>query len=770
MPEATGNVRRAGVTITLSASAAIGVFLLFLAPLFALSTPVIADNPLAEPQQQSAESALFFLGFLVIVPLSAIFVPGFVDRVAEGREPAALNGLAALTVTGQALTILLLRLSGAFAWGGGLWLLFALTVAWFLVFVPVWLRLADRKRNLPEVLGRSSRGLTGVAWITAAGALLCLGEIAHIDLPWLAGGLLLACAVLLVWASGWSWKPSARLGLTFDGLVLLLILLAVPDLVVMRGPLESNLPADTFATYVMQGHEALFLGALSQVGHGSVLLVDTVSQYGIGSIYLLAAWFELVPMNNGTLAFFDAVLSALMFAGGYAILRLAGVGRLLATSALAVAVITLVYGLEYPIGGLLQHGGLRFGLPVPLILFWVAATRLKQGRRFWELAGWAVVGLSSVWALEAFMYVSGAAVSMIALRAAVAEPGRRIATLLRGAGAMVLSWAAFQAVFAIATLAVSGQLPDWGLYLTYLRDFLTGDVGDITYDVPAWSPGIAVGIAWGVAAIALISIVIRNPGWSRQNLPALVSLAGLTGFGIFLFSYFDNRSLPHVLPYLCLPLVLTGAVWLNLILRSGNLGRWVKGVALASALALSALSVSISMPLASDRAGNTLLAYAVPGGSSARFALERLWNMPEMVEGADQGAALLEEYMPGEDRTPIITRPDLDVAILMRADRANALGITDAKEASWVPGPHIAAIDRAVGELAPGDRMLLDEGALESFRQLSRDPQTDPDLLYERAALEPIQVRALARIAARFRLTTVARRDGFVVVELEPRN
>lgn len=768
MPEATQSTRPTGASIALAASAAVGVLLLLLAPIYALSTPVIADNPLAEPQQQSAESALFFIGFALLVPLAAIFVPRFVDRVGLSRDPAELTALAALTVLGQAATVLLLRLSGGFERGGGLWVLFGLTLVWFIVFVPAWLRLARPDARVPDLLTRNAGNLVGAAWVSLALALLCANDVAHIDIPWLLAGLVLTGVVVWVWASGRTWRPSLRFGRALDVIVLILILLAVPDLVIMRGPLETGLAGDDFSTFVMQAHEALFLGALTQVHQGSVLLVDTVSQYGIGSIYLLAAWFELVPMNNGTLALFDAGLSALMFAGGYAILRLVGVGRLLASSALAVAIVTLVYGLQYPIGGLLQHGGLRFGLPVPLILFWVAAIRFERGRTAWRLAGWAVIGLSSIWALEAFMYVTGAAVSMIALRAFFAGRGEWVSVLLRDVGAMVLAWVVVQVAFALATLAAAGQLPDWGLYLTYLRDFLTGDVGDITYDIPSWSPGIAIGIAWGVAAIALITTVIRNPVWARERAAVALALAGLTGFGICLYSYFDNRSLAHVLAYLCLPLLLVGAIWLNEILRSDRLARLPKGAALASALVVSALAVSIVMPSAYDRAKSSALAHLVPGGASTSDALRRLWNMPELVEGATAGAVLVEEYMPGEDRTAIVTRPDLDVAILLRTERANALGITDAKEASWVPGPHIPVVDQAVEDLEPGDRLLLDDGAYGALQALRRDPEADRDELFSLTALEPIQLRALAGIAEEFRPVIVARRDGFVVVELEP--
>ena len=55
-------------------------------------------------------------------------------------------------------------------------------------------------------------------------------------------------------------------------------------------------------------------------------------------------------------------------------------------------------------------------------------------------------------------------------------------------------------VFALATLAASGALPDWGEYLVYLREFLFGTVGDLTYDVERWTPGLVVGAGYAVSA------------------------------------------------------------------------------------------------------------------------------------------------------------------------------------------------------------------------------------------------------------------------------
>ena len=97
-------------------------------------------------------------------------------------------------------------------------------------------------------------------------------------------------------------------------------------------------------------------------------------------------------------------------------------------------------------------------------------------------------------------------------------------------------------LFALATLAAPAQLPDWGQYLAYLNEFLFGQVGDITYDFPRWSPGLAVGAGYAGLGGS------PSPSWRAarelvdRERPALIALAGTTAYGIVLFSYFVDRS------------------------------------------------------------------------------------------------------------------------------------------------------------------------------------------------------------------------------------
>ena len=151
-------------------------------------------------------------------------------------------------------------------------------------------------------------------------------------------------------------------------------MLAVTDLVVFSR--DSGLAA--FQASVAKSHQDFLLGPTNEVLHGGAVLVDAVSQYGIGPIYLLAGDSN-APIGYGTIALLDGLLSGLVFAAGDRLLRLTGTSRLLAAASLVLAVVVLAYNLLYSVGSLPNHGPLRFGPPVILIL--AAAVEARWPRR-----------------------------------------------------------------------------------------------------------------------------------------------------------------------------------------------------------------------------------------------------------------------------------------------------------------------------------------------------------------------------------------------------
>ncbi len=75
----------------------------------------------------------------------------------------------------------------------------------------------------------------------------------------------------------------------------------------------------------------------------------------------------------------------------------------------------------------------------------------------------------------------------------------------------------------------------------------------------------------------------------------LIAIAGASAYAIGLLSYTDNRSSTYLLPYVALPLVMCGALWLTLLLRNTAATALRRG-GVVSAAALAALIVSAAWP------------------------------------------------------------------------------------------------------------------------------------------------------------------------------
>jgi hypothetical protein len=268
-------------------------------------------------------------------------------------------------------------------------------------------------------------------------------------------------------------------------------------------------------------------------------------------------------------------------------------------------------------------------------------------------------------------------------------------------------------------------------------------------------------------------LLARRRDFARGAWTHVVALCGTTAYGIALFSYFVDRSLDHVLPYVSFPLVLAGALWLSLLLRDGFVAsRSARLGGLAFALSLGALLFSVAWSSIGPRFSESPLAYALPGGNSLRTGLHDLWHPRPLSPYAPQGERLLDRFMPGERRVPILVSPDLATEILIRSGRSNQLAFSDPLEDSFAKRWTLPALRRSVTELRPGDRILLQSPALRAFHVLRRQP--DRRVLHDPvpdSSLIPVQEWVLEQIARRFRVDTLYRKPrGFAVVELRRNN
>jgi hypothetical protein len=759
-------------TLALTVALALACFAALMAVVMAAVQPEEIRG-LGTSQKQDAETALYVIGFAVILPLALIAVPRLADAVAGGPNAAALSPVAALLASGLAAAALLVRLSGVIQGGGGKAALLAAVLLWSLAAAALLWRCASaRPWRLAAPLAGAAPLLWAAAGALAFGALLTVTDLDSVSPLALALGAVAVPAAVLVGERLGRFRLRGRLGAVADVAIVLLLALAVPDLVIITPEDPASTPLDRFEHGVIQFHHDFLLGPANQVLGGQAMLVDTASQYGVGSIYLLAGWFNVVPIGYGTSGLLDGVLTALYFAAGYCVLRLAGASRLLAAAALVVGLIALVLNRHYPVGALPQEGPLRFGLPLALILATVAAERLPRRSALLHACGLGVLAIASIWALEAFALTAATFVALACFRAWLLPPGVRSRWLVRQAALAVAACLGAHLLFTAATLLGSGELPDWGQYLAFLDAFLLGELGNLTYDFARWSPALAVGAGYLASAAALVLLARRRPDVAGGERVALMAIAGTTAYGISLFNYFVDRSAAHVLPYVCLPLLLSAALWLALLVRlRPSVPRAAVRGALALSLGVAVLLTSVAWNSIEPRFENSALAHLAPGGGSPGDALDRLVDFPALNPNAVAGERLLERYLPGERRSVVLAQPNVATETLIRSERANRLPLADPWEDSFVADERTAALRDAVAQLQPGDRALLDLGMLaelEALRERAGGDPLRPSAPGSPSA--PVQRFALNEMDKRFTLRTVHRSgEGFVVVELERR-
>ena len=758
-----------GPLIALSVLLAIGTLAL-LAPILLSVLPGVDLAAPLEDQHQDAETLLFLIAFGVLLPLSVIASGRIADRILAGPNRDGFSAAVGALAIGLILALLATKAAERTDLDGGTVLAVA-AVLWLVLAAGVLGRAAAPRPWAPLGAGAGrAASVWAVAGLLAPVLVLAFARLGSVSLPVLLVGAAAVAAVVLAGDRPRVPALRGRAGLAADLVVLLLLALAVPNVV---GFVAGD-PETAFQTSIIQFHQDFFLGPANQVLGGGAMLVDTLSQYGVASIYFLCGLFTFIPIGNGTLGLIEGVLSALMFMAAYGVMRVAGVSRLPAAAAMVVAVVVLVYGLVYPIGGLLQHGAIRFGLPAGVVLGAVMEARwprLLIPARALQLA---TLGLASVWALEGFAYSLLTVAAIVVVQAALAPAGGRlrlvVAWVVQVAAACVIA----HVVLAGATLAATGELPRWGWYLNTLREFLVGQIGDLTYDFSPWSPGLAVGALYLASGIAATVVVLRRRDAALQERTMVIAIAGTTAFGIALFSYLVNRSADHIVPYVCLPAVTLAALWISLLGRPGlAASAGARRAALGLALGASVLLTAVAWSSVDTRFSQSALAHAVPGGDSLRGALERLWDRPAFGPEAPEGERLLAEHTPGEESSIVLTKADLSIEILLRAGRSSEVPLGDPWEDSFVPDDHLAPLGDFVDSLEPGDRLLIDAGAREAFATYRRDPSLSPFEAQPTGStptgLASLQLWVLKEIGADYDLRPVSRgRLGLEVVELVP--
>ncbi len=706
------------VRLALTVTLAVAAFLLLCSAVLLIAQPQLGGlgrfARSVNQQNQGAKTAIYAASFLVILPLALITATRVADRVTAGPNADTLSVLAALLASSLLALLIAVRLSHRLPWGDGLRTVLVVTAVWSLAAAAALARAARaRAWHLLDRLARHEHILWTAAALLVLGVLLCVTRWRGISVLALLLGAVLSVATVIAAGRARLPKFGGWSGRTVDLAVVILLFLAVPDVVLFKA--SGSIPNIYAGPGIIQYQHDYLLGSVNQLLGGGALLVGVpVSQYGVGALYFIAGWFHLAPIGYGTFAALDSLLTALFYVAAYACLRIAGVGRLLAASALLVAVLSFVYDLHYPVGALPEQGPLRFGLPMVVVFAALIAQRWPRHASVARVAGLIALAISSVWALEAFAYTTLTWVAVTAAEAWLSTGQPRARWFWRRVLIGLLACVAAHVLFALLTLLGSGHLPDWGQYLAYSRAFLLGGAaGAISYGFAHWSPGLVFAAAALASAAGVILLVIRMPELARRQRVTLIGLTGATAYAVALLSYTDNRSSTYLLPYVALPLLMAAVLWLALLLRShATASTFARRGGLAFALSVAVLMVAVAWPQIGGRFDNTALAHAYPGGGLTA-ALHRLWHLPPIDPRAPEGERLLNRYMPGRRALILLpTVPDLGTEILIRGRKSNTMFIGDPKADSLVSSVWIPKLTQQVAQLHAGQRLLVDRNAL----------------------------------------------------------
>jgi hypothetical protein len=631
-----------------------------LAVTLALAAAVVLFSALllVTPHSETLEAIWWLAAFAVVAPLGALGA-GWLIRAT--RTPAAGRALTA------AAPCALLLLCGALALarvaaslpGRGLQLPGSLLLV---VALPSVL-LALRKRALVALAARANARALATLGVAAAGV---LGVAAFLPAASRGPDVLILALLLAVVA------VPAGLALSRRSLHRR-VRLAIGILV----PLLLALLAWDVSFQVLTSHQDFYLGPANDIRHGRYMLVDDYSQYGVAVIYFLAALLAPLPFGYGTFVLVVGVLSSVMLAAVYLVLRVAtrslpfaALGTFLALTSGSIA--TIGRTTQYP-----STGFLRFGIPWLLVCALVIAYRRDRPALAPLLAAYALVGLAAVWSFETAFYTCATFAVTVVAAAWTRPAGERVRCAANHLAAGAAAVAGAIAVLVTATVVGRGRAPDVSGYLDFLRLYSVAGFGQLP--IPGWSLGYLMGALY-VASLAAIGAILAYGRGSELGRPStIVPLAAVSTFGAVALTYFLGRSHPNNLTHVAPPFVVLITLWTALACRAWARDRNpIAASAVALAGACAALLIAQQLPQLLAKAPDSALvavARSATGGPGLAQKLQQLTDLPVISPHTRTVEALVRRSVPRDAPLLVAVEPAVATETLIRLDRSDVLPI-----------------------------------------------------------------------------------------------
>jgi hypothetical protein len=688
---------------------------------------------------EGVDGAMFLLAFAVLLPTALVaIVHGGPFR---GLSDEAVSWLATVAAGGLVFVVCAAKVVDELG-GDGVGSAAPMMICcgtWLAALASLWLP------------ARRGRGLLGVdrlegpfpSWlalvavpllvvVAGADALPPIGDL----LLSLALGAALLGAVLL----GRSWKVGRRWIIAID-------VIAVVGIVLLAG--DVTIFTIDAASWGLQLHHHTTLGPANDVLGGRSMLVDTYSIYGVGSMYFFAGLFELIPLGYGSFGVLLSVAFTVMYAIGYAILRLTGASPPLSVTALFTAIVSSVFSTIATPVTFPSLGPMRWGFAYLLVLLAVWSVRRERDARAVRIASAIVVALSSVWSFEVFVYTGVTYLALVAYSAAAQGPERgwirRMARMLVPA---LIACVVAHLALALWTIVRAEQLPDWSPYLAILREYSAGALNRVVAE--PWWPGIVMAAFLFTSAVGVGAIVSRAPRFEAENRAALLAIAGMTAFATAAFSYAVRFSTEDYISRMDLAVAIVLALWIHVLWRS-EIGRPARIALAATGCWLAAVVVVAGWDHLEREAGRTPLVAALPGnGRSVESEISHAWGNPFIIPSRSAPAeALIERYWPdSSDRPLVLLHPDVAVEALTRSERVNLLPVSYMLADDLVPEERWGQVRAVVDDVQPGTLMLTEGFYLTPGATRNYNAADQPPLELERLIM--------SHIRGRFRLKRVA--------------
>ena len=433
----------------------------------------------------------------------------------------------------------------------------------------------------------------------------------------------------------------------FDALVIVAMILLVLD------------PAMDVDVY----HHNFYLGPVAAVRAGRSMLVDVNCQYGVGVIYFIAFVFDRgyahVPPSVVGFAVIITALAIVQYTVIYATLR--SITRSVPLSALVLALMILVprfeqigYPTSYP-----STGALRF-LAGYLLLGCFALRGRFPSQRFAIYGLEAlVVGASSIWSFESFVYVFAAYLASLVYETAHSRRGELLSDLEARLTPTFLAVTMFHASLLFITRSRSGEWPHWSRYLDYIRLYSTQEFGALP--VEPWTPWLPI---VGVYMLTVIALAYRRITLGRADFkPEHGVVFSMSSLGIAQFTYFVGRSHLNNLFHIAVPAFFVAGYWFITAAKktphaSDAFRRSLVFVCygLATFLALSAV------PDVMKKFDHTLLSYVMN---------DRDWPKPVPSFRATDAEQLIRHYAPTSRRVAFFTSSDAEIETFLLTKRTS---------------------------------------------------------------------------------------------------